>query len=103
MRAHLGPPRELAVRRREPARHRARRLLWSVAVLVVGVAGLVWASVGLGRQRENPWLGVWVAKMIVVGAATAIGVFEFKAPARGRLLWTVALGWTAVMIVVVWW
>jgi hypothetical protein len=103
MRAHLGPPRELAVRRREPARHRAMRILWSVAVLVLGVAGLLWAAVGLSRQRENPWLGVWVAKMIVAGAATAIGVFEFKAPARGRWLLTVALGWTAVMIVVVWW
>ena len=103
MRAHLGPPRELVVRRREGPHHRAMRILWSVATIVFGVVALALAGAGVGTQRESQGLGARVAKMIIVGAATAIGVFEFRPPARGRLLLTVVLGWTAVMAVVVWW
>jgi hypothetical protein len=48
-------------------------------------------------------LGAAVAKMIVVGAAVAFAALEFKPAAKGRFLLTLALAWTAVMGLVVWW
>ena len=102
MKTHLGPPRKLVVRRREGPHHRAMRILWSVATIVFGVIALALAAAGAGTQRESQGLAVRVAKMIVISAAVAIAVLEFKPAARKRFLLTVVLGWTAAMAVVVW-
>jgi hypothetical protein len=99
-RAHLGPPRELAVRRREGPRHRAWRILWSLATIVFGVIALILTGVGARHDRHG--LGPWIAEMIVVGAAVAIGLLEFKPVARGRFMLTFALAWTAAMALVIW-
>lgn len=102
MRAHLGPARELRVRRREAPQHRAMRILCSAATVVFGVVGLTMAAVG-SPLRGNVGVGPRVAKMIVVSAAVALGLLEFRPSAKKKFSLTLALAWTAGMALVVWW
>jgi lysylphosphatidylglycerol synthetase-like protein (DUF2156 family) len=78
MRAHLGPVRELRVRRREPPQHRAMRILWSVATVVVGLVALGLTATGLETQRGSQGPGSWIARMIVVGSALVLGLLELR-------------------------
>ena len=103
MRSHLGPPREFVVRRWTTPHRRAMRILWSAAAIYVGVLALVLARLGFAGKHGNHEYGPWIAKSIVSAAAIAGGVLDFRAPTKRRLLLTVVLGWTAVMVVVVWW
>jgi FtsH-binding integral membrane protein len=99
MRAHLGPPRELTVRRRETAHHRAMRLLWSWLTIVLCGFALIWL---LTPATRNAGWGPWVAKVIVMGAAVAIGVQEIAGPHKARFSVTMLLAWTAMLALVVW-
>jgi hypothetical protein len=74
-----------------------------VATIIVGLTALALAAAGLRTPRGTQGLGAAVAKMIVVGAAVAFAALEFKPAAKGRFLLTLALAWTAVMGLVVWW
>ena len=103
MRPHLGPPRELVVRRKEGPHHRAMRILWSAGAIFVGVSALAMTITNTAVSHSSAGLGPPVAKAIVAAAAIGSGVLDFKAPTKTRLVLTVVLGWTAVMVVVVWW
>jgi len=102
MRAHLGPTRELRVRRLEAPHHRAMRILWSATTVVLGVVGFTMAAFG-PPLRGNTSAGPRVAKVIIVSAAVALGLLEFRPAARRKFSLTLALGWTAAMALVVWW
>jgi hypothetical protein len=91
VRPHLGPPRELFVRRLESNRHRAMRQLATAMTIVTGGS-----MVAIAMFAPHARVGWRLVGLIAGGAAMAVA-WGFKRPSRRNVVGLLILTWTVVV------